>query len=126
MTKNSNTKSKDTQSDSIICILHLSNGTIVIGTIVEQDEIICYVNFPLQLKAFFGDEGEFEGFNMMPYLMPFVDMNLETIVNFNINQVVSTAMPAQEILNRYLKIYNNINSDDEIDLSDMEISKVKH
>ncbi len=127
---NSTTKSKDSQSDFKLFILHLSNGTIVIGHIIDEDKNLIYVHFPMQLSVSRDSDGDFVGFTLMPYLIPFADFSLNSVVHFNMHQVVSFSVPSEETVDQYIKIlknqYENEDSDDKIDLSSMEIPIVRH
>lgn len=133
MTNNSTTKSKDSQSkpEPELFVFHLSNGAIIIGHVLDQDENLIYVHFPMQLSIILDSDGDFEGFSIMPYLIPFVEFNLETVVNFNINQIVSFSRPSPETIKQYVRILkkqsdDTDSDDDEFDLSSMEIPIIKH
>ena len=130
---NSTTKSKDSQSkpETELFVFHLSNSAIIIGHVLDQDENLIYVHFPMQLSVIFDSDGDFEGFSIMPYLIPFVEFDISTVVNFNINQIVSFSRPSPETIKQYIKILKKQSNetdddDDEFDLSSMDIPIIKH
>lgn len=142
MTNNSNTISEEEPSEDSelvppITIFHLSNDTIVIGRIVGTSKEIVSLHFPLQLRTFFSSNGDFGGFSTMPYLLPFVEIDGKSVVNFSVSQIASFASPSKELKENYLSIlYNALNRKEspeipqsyskDFDLANMEISGVAH
>ena len=65
---------------------------------------------------------------MMPYLMPFTEFDVEAVINFNVNQIVSFSRPAKDVIAQYLKILKRFldNDEDDNDLSLMKTPIVKH
>lgn len=113
-----------------LSVFHLSNDRIILGNILNQTDGMVFIHFPVELIALFDSDRDFQGFSMMPYLLPFIDFDVDSVVNFNTNQIVSFSKPAKEIIKQYIKILRKFadgdNSDNSDDLSSMKIPPVKH
>lgn len=142
-TNNSNTQSNEKPSDlessddflRTMSLFHLSNNAIILGRIIGTTKDVITLHFPIQLKTFFDDSGDFRGFSTMPYLLPFAELDSNTIMNLNVVQITTFAKPSKELIMQYVEMFNNLNKKQErneqtysvdYDLSSMEITGIMH
>lgn len=140
---NSNTQSNEKQYNSAtsddclksISLFHLTNNAIILGRIIHTTKDVITLHFPIQLKTFFDESGDFRGFSTMPYLLPFAELNDNTTMNFNVEQITTFAKPSKELIMQYIDIFNDLNKKpDEIkqtytadyDLASMEMTGIMH
>ena len=71
----------------------------------------------------------------MPYLLPFAELDSNTIMNLNVVQITTFAKPSKELIMQYVEMFNNLNKKQErneqtysadYDLSSMEITGIMH
>lgn len=99
MQKILNTLLRNTISD--LKLLGLSNGTLILGRIIEVEDDCVRVGFPISLGAQFNKEGTVSGMIFMPYLAPFSRICPFSVSLFNIAQIVSVTDPTKELAQRY-------------------------
>ena len=101
---NSNTSSENEISELPLRLISMSNGSLVIGRVTAMNQHVVQLNFPISLRSIYDSDGDIVGTSTAPYQMPFARLSPFVTVNFNINQVVSFAEPAPELIEQYEKI----------------------
>lgn len=85
-------------------MIYLSNGDIIVGDILGVDRSGIIVEFPCEIRMTYDeDDGEVTSFSLMPFLQPFVSLELPFRIAINANHVITVANAYKSVEQAYTK-----------------------